>query len=169
MLPLFDRSLVPQYKAVRWSTDQVGIRIATPVSSLIMPGPNPKSSCRNSPPILNNLNASNVYANMPLKSCLCAMHYAIECVVFDFALNRLRRRASSFDAVYMINLIDRRDFVLVALGYHFVVEGPASAACKFGNNDIAVAEEIDVKVDVMNGLDEVSMAHIGEYRVTHVS
>jgi hypothetical protein len=57
----------------------------------------------------------------------------------------------------MVDLVDCRDLVLMALGYHLVLEGPTSAACEFGNNDIAVAEEVDVKVNVMNGLRIVSL------------
>lgn len=79
--------------------------------------------------------------------------------MFDFALDRLRRRASSLDAIYMVDLVDCRDFNLVVLGYHLMFEDPASAACEFGNNDIAVAKEVDVKVDVVNGLKDVRIAH----------
>lgn len=56
----------------------------------------------------------------------------------------------------MIDLVDHRDFVLVALGNHFVLEGPASAACEFGNDDVAVTEEVDIEIDVMDGLGRVS-------------
>lgn len=80
--------------------------------------------------------------------------------MLDLTLDRLRRGVSGFDAIYMVDLVDGRYLVVVALGYHFVVEGPASTACEFGNNDIAVTQEVDVKVDVVNGLRNVSMAYV---------
>jgi hypothetical protein len=61
-----------------------------------------------------------------------------------------------FDAIYMVHLVDGLDDVLVALGYHFVGEGPASAAGKFGDYDVTITKEVDVEVDVVNGLEGVS-------------
>jgi hypothetical protein len=56
----------------------------------------------------------------------------------------------------MVNLVHSRHFDLVALGYHFVLESPAGAAGELGHDDVAVAEEVDVKVDVVDGLRLVS-------------
>jgi hypothetical protein len=53
----------------------------------------------------------------------------------------------------MILFIDCNDVVLVALWYHLVLEFPASAAGKFSDNDIAVTEEIDVEVNVVDRLE----------------
>jgi hypothetical protein len=44
----------------------------------------------------------------------------------------------------------------MALGYHFMLEGPAGAAGELGDNDIAVAEKVDVEIDVVDGLRKVS-------------
>lgn len=72
--------------------------------------------------------------------------------MLDLALDRLRCWTSRFHAIYMVDLVDRRNLVLVALGYHFVLEGPASAAGKFGDDHIAVSEKVDVEIYVVDGL-----------------
>jgi hypothetical protein len=56
------------------------------------------------------------------------------------------------NAVLVLFLVDSLDFHLLSLGYHLVVEGPASAASELGYNDVAVSQELDVKVDVVDGL-----------------
>jgi hypothetical protein len=73
--------------------------------------------------------------------------------VSDFILDGLRCRTSSFDAIYMVHLVDGLDDILVALGYHFVGEGPPGAAGEFGYYDVTIAKEVDVEVDVVDGLD----------------
>jgi len=57
----------------------------------------------------------------------------------------------------MVDLVHRRNLVLVALGYHFVLEGPAGATSELGYDDVAVAEEVDVEVDVVDGLERISI------------
>jgi hypothetical protein len=52
----------------------------------------------------------------------------------------------------MVDFIDRRNFVLMALGYHLMFEGPACAAGEFGDDDIAVSEEVDVEIYMVYGL-----------------
>jgi len=52
----------------------------------------------------------------------------------------------------MVRPTDCHDLILVPLGYHLVRESPAGAAGEFGDDDIAVAEEIDVEVDVVDWL-----------------
>lgn len=58
----------------------------------------------------------------------------------------------------MLDLIDSRDFYPLILGYHFVLEVPARPASQLRNNDVAVTEEVDVEVDMMNRLMLVSRA-----------
>ena len=58
----------------------------------------------------------------------------------------------------MLDLIDSRHLDPLVLGYHFVLEGPTRSASKLCNNDIAVAEEVDIEVDMMNRLEFVSYA-----------
>lgn len=72
--------------------------------------------------------------------------------MLNLVLDRLRLRASSLHTVYVIDFVHRYDFVLMALGYHFVRESPAGAASELGYDDVAVAEEVDVEVDVVDGL-----------------
>jgi hypothetical protein len=71
--------------------------------------------------------------------------------VANLALDRLRW-ASRLDTIHMLDLVDSLDFVDLTVGYHLVLEGPACATGKFGYNDIAVAEEVDIEVDVVDGL-----------------
>jgi hypothetical protein len=44
--------------------------------------------------------------------------------------------------------------------HHLVLQIPASAFAKFGNNSIRVPQEIDVKVDVVDGLYIVSWSGV---------
>jgi hypothetical protein len=64
----------------------------------------------------------------------------------------------------MVDLVDGRNLVLVALGYHFVLEGPASAAGEFGDYHVAVSEEIDIEIYVVDGLSKVSEEPTGNGR-----
>jgi len=57
----------------------------------------------------------------------------------------------------MVDLVHRRYLILVTLGYHFVLEGPAGATGELGYDDVAVAEEVDVKVDVVDWLERISI------------
>lgn len=81
---------------------------------------------------------------------------AIEGFVPYLALNRLRR-PSCLDAIYVLDLVDGLYLVDLAIGYHLVLEVPAGAAGQFGYNDVAVAEEVDVKIDVVYWLVHVSL------------
>jgi len=72
--------------------------------------------------------------------------------VLDLVLDWLRLGAPGLDAIYMVDFIDRRNLVLMALGYHLMFEGPACAAGEFGDDDIAVSEEVDVEINVVYGL-----------------
>lgn len=61
----------------------------------------------------------------------------------------------------MIDFIYNRDFVLVTLGYHLMLECPACAASELGDNDIAISKEVDVEVDVMDWLIEKLAWNVG--------
>jgi hypothetical protein len=52
----------------------------------------------------------------------------------------------------MLDFVHGLDNVLVAFGYHLVLQCPTCAARKLGNDDVAVAEEVDVEIDVVNRL-----------------
>lgn len=41
---------------------------------------------------------------------------------------------------------------LLILGHHLMLKGPGEAATQLGNDDVAVAEEVDIEVDVGDGL-----------------
>jgi hypothetical protein len=56
----------------------------------------------------------------------------------------------------VILFVDRDDVILMTLWYHLVLEFPASTASKFSYNDIAVTEEVDIEVDVVNRLGRIS-------------
>lgn len=58
----------------------------------------------------------------------------------------------NLDARNVICIIDNGDVDLLTLGDHFVIEIPTCASSEFRNNDVAVTEEIDVEVDVMDRL-----------------
>ncbi len=44
--------------------------------------------------------------------------------------------------------------------YHFMLESPASAASELSDDHITIAKQVDVEVDVTNGLEYVSSACI---------
>ena len=74
---------------------------------------------------------------------------------FDFRLrfgNGCRWRIANADALLVVVLVRSLDFNLLTLGYHLVVEGPASTASELSHNDIAVSQQLNVEVDVVDGL-----------------
>jgi hypothetical protein len=85
----------------------------------------------------------------------------------DFALDRLRR-PSWLDAIDMFNLIDSLYFVGLALRYHLMLEVPAGAAGEFSYDYVAVAEEVDVKVDMVDWLVHVSLRSSNVHHNTHI-
>ena len=58
------------------------------------------------------------------------------------------------DLIGMIKFLDRRDGNLLICRYHFMFEIPACATSELGNNDIAVAEKVDIEIDMENGLED---------------
>ena len=58
----------------------------------------------------------------------------------------------NLDTKRVFDSINRVDLSRLALGYHFVLKFPARAACELRYNDIAVAKEVDVEVDVVDWL-----------------
>jgi hypothetical protein len=88
-----------------------------------------------------------------ITSCLRALDYAVECIVSDLVFDGLTRGPFCLDAIYMVYFVDCLDDVLVRLRDHGMRECPAGAAGEFGDDDVAVAEEVDVEVDVVDWLD----------------
>lgn len=56
----------------------------------------------------------------------------------------------------MVSLVNSRHFDSLLRGYHRVFQTPTRSASKLGDNNIAVAEKVDVKVDVVNWLMRIS-------------
>lgn len=63
-----------------------------------------------------------------------------------------RFRIAEFDAVLVLLLVDASHIHGLVGGQHIVVQRPAGAARELGDDDVAVAEELDVEVDVVDGL-----------------
>jgi hypothetical protein len=63
-----------------------------------------------------------------------------------------RWRVADADTLFVVFLINRLDLNLLSLGYHLVVQGPAGTAGEFSHNDVAVSQELNVEVDVIDGL-----------------
>lgn len=57
-----------------------------------------------------------------------------------------------FDRVHVVRFVDCGNFDFVAFGDHVVLEFPAGASGKFGNDGITISEEVDIKVDMIDGL-----------------
>jgi hypothetical protein len=49
-------------------------------------------------------------------------------------------------------VVDQRSLDCLSFGHHFVLQVPTRTARELGYNYIAVAEEVDVEVDVVDGL-----------------
>jgi hypothetical protein len=64
----------------------------------------------------------------------------------------MRRLCTPLDSVGMINLVNSRHFDSLPLGYHLVLQIPARSASKLCHHIIAVAEKVDIKVDVVDWL-----------------
>jgi hypothetical protein len=58
----------------------------------------------------------------------------------------------SLDRVHMVRFVDRGNFDFVILGYHIVLELPAGASGKFGDDSITISEEVNVEVDMIDRL-----------------
>ena len=56
----------------------------------------------------------------------------------------------------MLGLVDRRYFYALVFGYHVVFQVPSCSACQLCNNNVAVAEKVDVEGNVVNRLFHVS-------------
>jgi hypothetical protein len=52
----------------------------------------------------------------------------------------------------MLFLVNGRNVDGLVFREHVVFQGPAGAASELGDNDVAVAEELNVKVDVVDWL-----------------
>ena len=63
-----------------------------------------------------------------------------------------RLRVAQFDAVLVFLFVDGGNIDRLVGGQHVVAQRPAGTARELGDNDVAVAEELDVKVDVVDGL-----------------
>lgn len=52
----------------------------------------------------------------------------------------------------MLDLINKENVNRLSLSNHFMIEIPACATSKLSDNNVAISQEVDIEVNVMNGL-----------------
>lgn len=55
--------------------------------------------------------------------------------------------------LFIVIRLDRVDFGTETLWDHFVFQVPPSKATQLGHDDVTIAKQIDIKIDMTNGLD----------------
>ena len=89
---------------------------------------------------------------------MCRLPHGLELGLLDSLHLELRLwlndrlRITKPNTILMLFFIDRHNVHRLILGQHIMVQLPSCTTRKLSNNNIAVAQELNVKVDVMDGL-----------------